>query len=500
VTSLTSSEGTTDHNGVYIISTVGFSTQYGYAFDFGGPVDLQNQTTLSIGASDIPRPRIPPGGITPSAPGFSLVNLEWDAATTHSDCTDGLNAIGTCPDPSRASGLEGYLVYKRVGNCVMDEPTTSDAAMWTRIPGSTTALMATIEVPTSEVMGSTCTFVAIGLQAAGTPGGAVSRHRVAGALDSDGDGFPNSSDNCPNLANNQDDGDDDNIGDLCDNCPGAANGDQADVDGDGDGDACDNCPSFPNDDQADNDGDLLGNVCDNCPDDSNLGQEDTDADGPDGIGDACDNCPQDNNTGQQDTDADGPDGIGDVCDICPGNSDPGQEDSEVDQSGVPIPDGIGDACDNCPGVSNPGQENSDPDQHGNACDNCQITFNPGQENADGDTYGDVCDQELIGCNVRFFGTATQPQRRDKALISWTVTHQTDVDRFDVYRLVKGVPIKLNTAEIPCVLCSSGLTMPYSFPIAKHKNSFNYFVRMTRETNNGEIIEESCQAVNLHNPK
>lgn len=57
--------------------------------------------------------------------------------------------------------------------------------------------------------------------------------------DSDSDGIPNKEDNCPNLANpNQEDSDGDGLGDICDNCPTVANPDQADSDVDGIGDAC----------------------------------------------------------------------------------------------------------------------------------------------------------------------------------------------------------------------------------------------------------------------
>ena len=71
--------------------------------------------------------------------------------------------------------------------------------------------------------------------------------------DSDSDGIPNSSDNCPDTSN-----------------PG-----QADADGDGIGDACD----------SDRDGDGVPNGTDNCSDVSNPGQADADNDG---LGDACD--------------------------------------------------------------------------------------------------------------------------------------------------------------------------------------------------------------------
>ncbi len=71
-----------------------------------------------------------------------------------------------------------------------------------------------------------------------------------------------------------------------------------DSDGDGVPDVSDNCPSDPNADQQDTDEDGQGDVCDN--DDDN-----------DGIADASDNCPLDFNPGQEDADNDG---TGDVCD------------------------------------------------------------------------------------------------------------------------------------------------------------------------------------------
>lgn len=83
--------------------------------------------------------------------------------------------------------------------------------------------------------------------------------------DSDGDGVPDSEDNC--------------------NPPGPdaevfnpipeGGTDQDDQDGDGFGDTCDNCPSITNEDQLDTDGDGVGDVCEAAFD------EDIDIDGPD---------------------------------------------------------------------------------------------------------------------------------------------------------------------------------------------------------------------------
>ncbi len=60
------------------------------------------------------------------------------------------------------------------------------------------------------------------------------------AADTDGDGVPDTSDNCPTVANaNQADVDGDGVGDVCDNCPNVANPNQLDSNGNGIGDACD---------------------------------------------------------------------------------------------------------------------------------------------------------------------------------------------------------------------------------------------------------------------
>ncbi|MDT0555044.1 thrombospondin type 3 repeat-containing protein [Patiriisocius hiemis] len=58
----------------------------------------------------------------------------------------------------------------------------------------------------------------------------------------------------------------------------------ADSDGDGVPDSTDNCASESNPNQEDTDGDGIGNPCDNCPDTANASQTDTDGDG---IGDDC---------------------------------------------------------------------------------------------------------------------------------------------------------------------------------------------------------------------
>ena len=150
--------------------------------------------------------------------------------------------------------------------------------------------------------------------------------------DTDGDGVPDSEDNCPAVENpDQANSDDDNHGDACDNCPNDDNEDQADADSDGEGDICD----------SDRDGDGEPNTSDGCPDD------------PDKIAPGTCGC------GQPDTDSDG--------------------------------DGAADCVDNCPSEPNADQANSDGDSHGNACDNCPDDDNENQTDSDGDGIGDVCD-------------------------------------------------------------------------------------------------------------
>ncbi len=78
-----------------------------------------------------------------------------------------------------------------------------------------------------------------------------------GPTDSDNDGVPDSSDNCPNNFNpNQSDSDGDGIGDACDTV------EPTDSDGDGRPDSSDNCPFVSNPSQSDSDGDGIGDACD----------------------------------------------------------------------------------------------------------------------------------------------------------------------------------------------------------------------------------------------
>ncbi|WP_452220624.1 choice-of-anchor B family protein [Lacinutrix salivirga] len=74
------------------------------------------------------------------------------------------------------------------------------------------------------------------------------------------------------------DSDNDGIANNLDNCPNLANPNQEDTDGDGIGDVCDT------ENNLDSDGDGINNDQDNCPNTANPGQED---DNSNGIGDIC---------------------------------------------------------------------------------------------------------------------------------------------------------------------------------------------------------------------
>jgi len=115
------------------------------------------------------------------------------------------------------------------------------------------------------------------------------------------------------------DEDADGLPDLEDNCPAVANPNQEDRDGDETGDACN--------DAEDSDGDEFADGLDNCPEILNADQRDTDESG---IGDACNDS----------IDADG-DEFEDGTDTCPLVSSPIQTDDDFD--------GLGDPCDPYPG-------------------------------------------------------------------------------------------------------------------------------------------------------
>ena len=215
-------------------------------------------------------------------------------------------------------------------------------------------------------------------------------------------------------------------------CDGVLDNFDADDDGDGIPDSMDNCPDVFNPDQTNTDREIanhpnappgviaddLGDACDPDMDgDGVVDAYDNDGDGiPDEVNDTClipyspysDRFLYSYNPGNNDywcTDNDN-DGILNPDDNCLDVYNPLQEDLDGDNIGDKCdPDIDGDRVlneeDNCVYVRNPGQEDSDKDGFGDACDNCP-TSNPSNEDLDGDGFpdqpdadgdgaGDVCD-------------------------------------------------------------------------------------------------------------
>lgn len=216
--------------------------------------------------------------------------------------------------------------------------------------------------------------------------------------DIDGDSYRNQFDAFPYDPNESADSDYDGVGNNSDNCPGAKNPDQANLDGDSRGDACDSdrdgdgvdnsYDAFPDDasEQKDTDNDGIGNNTDTDDDNDNISDEDEIANGTDPnkadtdndlTNDDVDNCPINYNNDQSDIDGDG---LGDKCD------------PDADGDGVP------NAQDEMPYDASE-QYDSDGDGTGNNSDNCPAEANADQKDIDNDGLGDVCDSDRDGDGV-----------------------------------------------------------------------------------------------------
>ncbi len=446
-------EGTAAHEGHYILISVGYSSVFGaFGFDFAHPIDTTGQPT-DLGSTKIPPPRIVS---TSSSGSTATVQLMWDAAATRDDCR--FNIALTCTDFPGGSRpiLGGYTIYSQVAPCSTAPASGLVSSGWS-VAGqaAASATSASVVVP-FDPTGTNCTYLALGLTSGGFSGAYVSAHTTLGVKDTDGDGIPDSLDNCPFVPNpSQTDTDHDNVGDACDNCPTVANSDQRDTDGDRLGDACDNCVTVANPTQANADGDLFGDACDNCPTVPNNTQQDIDHDT---FGDACDNCPNVANINQADADGDH---VGDVCDNCPAVPNPNQLDTDGD--------GLGDACDNCPLVANPTQADQDFDRVGDACDNCPTIPNADQNPA-------VCAQVLQGIVINFGSVLG----KGSGTVFWTTSAEVDLLGFNVVTIdSKGTRTQQNVALIRCEECATGVGHSYSFIVPKHKSGHNIFVEMLR---------------------
>ena len=191
--------------------------------------------------------------------------------TTHIE-TDLTNATVVGSTLTDALPSQWMQTYRLVGDLMPPVyPTTTIPVTTTTAPATTTTTSVILTTTSTPVIPTTTTTV----QPTTTVPPTTSTTSI---IDSDGDGIPDSEDNCPNKPNGpklgtclpgsdkagstcrssadcvigcstnghcgmtQDDADNDGVGDVCDNCPTKCNSQQLDADTDGTGDACDTAP------------------------------------------------------------------------------------------------------------------------------------------------------------------------------------------------------------------------------------------------------------------
>jgi hypothetical protein len=148
------------------------------------------------------------------------------------------------------------------GNCdVTWDTAPTDYSVAASVSAAASTPVGDYTITLSPAAGTTAVTnpAASGAKLSDTTATTVAVHVVAPAVvDTDNDGVPDASDNCPNAANSdQADNDGDGIGNVCDSTPNGP-----DADGDGVPDSSDNCVNVSNPSQADADNDGLGNACD----------------------------------------------------------------------------------------------------------------------------------------------------------------------------------------------------------------------------------------------